>query len=432
MVDLRSIVVACSALLCMAAHAGYAQLTPPPGFGGGGAGPFTFAASAAANQETFGRVIHQAAGPTTNVGGQLVRMSASYRFAANAPLYAARAIFLNPYVAAGVGIAAWLAASKLSWDSASKQWVKAPDGDGYEYSSADNLWYSSAQAACAAGLAYQQAQGRMHKQIVADGVDMVQNRCIYRWSYGGTYAGQGAFIKRAVPPGQSTPVTQAQFESILNPANQVGWPMPSTVPLELPPGTALPVEQPFINPAPGESPAHRPMFVPSGNPVPNPNFNPELAPGPGNQPFIQPGVRIVPTPTASNPWQVSLEPVDRPVASAEPSPDPTVEQGPGSEDKPREEKSDLCEKYPDILACQKLDQPEEEKLKTVESQFEFTPESGFSGAGVCPAPINVALGGQQFSISWQPFCNSLSMIRPLVLAFAWLAAAFIILGARSD
>jgi hypothetical protein len=38
--------------------------------------------------------------------------------------------------------------------------------------------------------------------------------------------------------------------------------------------------------------------------------------------------------------------------------------------------------------------------------------------------------GRSFAISWAPVCSFGSMIRPLVIAMGWLAAAFIVVGAK--
>jgi hypothetical protein len=53
------------------------------------------------------------------------------------------------------------------------------------------------------------------------------------------------------------------------------------------------------------------------------------------------------------------------------------------------------------------------------------------GAGACPAPIDVAVLGSSVSISWQPACDFVSMLRPILIAFAGIAAALILLGQRA-
>lgn len=434
--------------LCIAAlggvsltHAGYAQLAAPPGFSVSGGG---FGYAAAANDAVFGQVIHQPGGLTANVGGQAVKMPAAYRLAANAPRIAAAAIYLNPYVRTGVAIAAWLGAGKFVWDEASKQWTKTTDTEqiieAFEYSkSGNNRWFPSAQAACADWVSSINGNGGFY----TSGGSASGLTCNYRISVNQKdwFSDSTTLDKRArpCPAGwTSTPagcllktsevktVTQPEFEDALSPL-----PMPDKVPLELPPNTPLPVEQPFINPEPGPNPAHRPHFVPTGNPVPNPNYNPNAVPSPTNQPYLQPGVRIVPTPTPSNPWQVDMQPVDRPVVSAEPNPEPQPDPEPGDGDKPKpEDQQSLCEKHPDILACSKpdFDTPEDE-IPRETRDVSYQPESLFGG-GVCPSNKTLSIYGMQLTVwDWQEACGYITgYFRPVILVLCAFAAFVIVSG----
>ena len=71
-------------------------------------------------------------------------------------------------------------------------------------------------------------------------------------------------------------------------------------------------------------------------------------------------------------------------------------------------------------------------LPSVEANFDFQVEGGFAGAGVCPAPLHFTVGGQVITWNWQKFCDQLSIVKPLLLAYAWLSAAFIMLGAKHE
>ncbi|MFT4243634.1 MAG: virulence factor TspB C-terminal domain-related protein [Acidovorax sp.] len=364
-------------------------------------------------------------------------MPAAYRLAANAPRFAATAIFLNPYVRTGAAIASWLAAAYLVWDEANKVWkttqTSYPVSNGYEYSGDGKVWTSDLDALCKQLRAdYYTHSERPH--TCRYGVPNDQAPYGYTGaipqSRGAANCPVGWYI---TPAGclQNAPartVTQPEFEDALAPT-----PMPTRVPLELPQPTPLPIEypSPYINPQPSEDPAHRPRFVPIGDPVKNPNYDPNAEPSPANQPYIQPGVRIVPSPTAEQPWRVDYHPVDRPTASSEPS-ESVDEDTESDTDMPKDEdKQSLCDKYPDIIACQKLEMPEKSNLEAKEFDFNFTPDYGFSGAASCPSPIAASIFGHQLSFSWQGLCNSLSLIKPLLLAMAWLSAAFILLG-RSE
>ena len=235
------------------------------------------------------------------------------------------------------------------------------------------------------------------------------------------------------PAGCLSPqLTQQRMVDLLNPANQPGWPMPNTVPQELPPGTPLPVEQPVINPAPGPNPSPRPLFVPTGDPVRNPDYNPQQAPSPTNQPWIQPGVRVVPSPTPNDPWRVDLQPVNRPTDSANPLPDPVTENPEGeNSDKPKpEEQQSLCEKHPDIVACARLGEPGQATPVPNETKtLTIAPENGFGPSGAsCPPPRTVQVAGITLSMPFDLLCDFATGLKPVIVGLAWLSAAFAFMG----
>lgn len=106
-----------------------------------------------------------------------------------------------------VGGAAILGATALV------QWINSHDGIrvneqgqfiqqdpywGYEFRSGGLSWHSSPEAACREYLSAAQASGGMHSSLVVDGVDMVNNRCVIRWSKGGSFQSHMDFIKRQV------------------------------------------------------------------------------------------------------------------------------------------------------------------------------------------------------------------------------------------
>ena len=443
MAYLRALVAGLLAGFSLAAHAGYAQLAPPPGFSGG-AGAFGYAA--AANDQVFGRVIHQAGALTANVGGQAVKMPAAYRLAANAPRIAAAAVFAHPGVRTGVAIAAWVGLTPFVYDALNRTWKivdssAAQQSNGYEYQYR-GVWYPTLTQACQAGWAAGSAnlgpKEYMGDTSCVDGSPARVGWTIYN-QYGAIWYGGSDLPRRgsACPAGwyvtpagcvQQPPMKTVNEEEFIN--DLASKPMPDRVPLELPKPTVLPVEQPFINPEPGANPAHRPLFVPSGNPVKNPNYDPNSPASPANQPYLQPGVRIVPSPTPSNPWQVDMQPVDRPVGSADPNPDPQPDPEPGDGDKPKpEDQQSLCEKHPDIVACQRLGDVQPEALASKTVPVSIQREDGFGPAdGACPAPKEFVILGKQMAFRWDLICDFASGIRPLLVGFAYLSAALAFLG----
>lgn len=365
---------AAAAFFCGSAYAGYAQLATPQGFGGSPGG-FTYAA--ASNDKVYGRVINQAGGLTANVGGQAVKMGVGYRLAANAPRIAAVVVMQHPAVrlaVGAVGIVAWLASAKLVYDVATGTWRESADPNSdlnkyYTTTYTGNQEFSSFQSACSSGVAAVPAGGGWVYAIKSSS----NGQCRYTQTWNGTVYGEASLTiterhRQATgcpsgwtqsPAGCLSPaLDQPTFVDKL--ANQ---PMPQTVPLELPYPSPLPIEQPspWINPTPGENPQSQPYRVPTGQPSPIPNTNP--------QQYKQPYVDIVPAPTPENPWRVDIKPGE--VTSSDPNPVTNPKQDEQSNPTEEEDKS-LCEKHPEIAACEKVevqDTPLPAQPKLYESKY---------------------------------------------------------------
>lgn len=449
----KLVVLAALGIAASSANAGYAQLAPPAGFGGT-PGAWTIASSA--NDAIFDRVIHQPNALKVPVPGTATTMPASYRLAANAPRIAAAAIFLHPGVRAAVGIATWLGVAKVIWDATSGTWrqiADQTDPSGYQYQATywgwESGWKASKQAACQALLGKSDISGGYTYTVTSASVDEYGNCALkIRATHPTnptTNETTSVGIARRQTEGEQCPtgwtsspagclspaLTQPQMVELLNPANQPGWPMPNTVPKELPPGTPLPVEQPVINPAPGPNPTPRPLFVPTGDPVPNPNYSPQQYPTPENAPYLQPGVRVVPSPTVNDPWRVDLQPLNRPTQEPYSPPGPVSDESPNPGDKPKtDEEQSLCEKHPDVVACQKLGTaPEAKPVPNEDRQLSIQPDTGWGeGSGSCPAPKTVQVHGFQLSMPFGLLCDFAAGIRPVVIGLAWLAAAFTFMG----
>ncbi|MBI2724745.1 MAG: hypothetical protein HYX42_00700 [Polaromonas sp.] len=347
----KLLTVAAAALFCVSANAGYAQLKPPPGWSPGGYAP-------AANDASFGRIIFSPNGPTATVGGQAVKMPAAYRLAANAPRIAAAAIFANPYVRVGAAIATWLGVAKVAYDIGSGSWIStAPNPEtSCNLSGGDQSAYESWLGSLGGNGAYDVAHRvTPWKKIVNDKCQFGATQLARQWD-GSDRSTDQVFVQKPMSDhsGPARPLTKEEFERILAPdISTPGSPqMPENVPQELPQPTPLPIEQPspWINPDPGANPQHRPRFVPTGDPQPNPNYDPNAPISPENQPWYQPGVRIVPSPTVSEPWRVDYQPVARPQPTKDPATQP--ENEPGTKPEDQTEQPDLCEKNPGIVACE--------------------------------------------------------------------------------
>ena len=230
-----------------------------------------------------------------------------------------------------------------------------------------------------------------------------------------------------VPPGLRT-VTQPEFETIVS---------PQKIPVELPPllPFPLPVEDPRTNPTPFPFGDPQPWFSPSGDPYPAPQPRPD----PDPYPWREPGYDVVPSPKPApdpEPWRLNPKPVEKPKLTPEPSsnpnPTPTPQPSttpppplpPGSP--PPEKDPGLCALFPDIIACAKLGTMVSEDIPNKDVPIAINPTSGIGNSnGTCPADktVTLALVGQ-ISVSYSFVCQYVLGLRPVIIALAWLTAAF--------
>lgn len=417
-----------------AAHAGYAVPAVPPSWGGV---PGAWTSTAAANAESFFAGGFRGAGAVLNVGGRSVVMPAAYRFAANAPQFAARALFLNPALATGVAVAAWIAGECLGVQDGS--WVVTcgpglgTQSVGYEYRFyAQGQWMPDAQAACDDWGSYWVEHHLYADTLVSAKISgpAVNVSCALHGktaSSGSNWTGQ-AYGTRAssCPAGwyvtdqgcvqtpQPIPATQDDFDTKVSPK-----PMPLTLPQEIP--GPWPVLPPVINPTPGDDPQPQPLRIPTGNPVPIPGTDP--------QEYRQPVTRVVPSPSPDSPWRVDVQPEDvqgtDPVGLIDPETVPAAEPVTPAADPP-----DLCARHPDIVACQTLDQVGDVDLNERQLPVAIAPDAGWGPSDAsCPAPRTLTAQGRSIEWSWDLYCDFAQGVRPLFLAFAWLSAAGMLVAA---
>ena len=440
--------------LCITnANAAYTQANPPAGWSGG-TGPGGFWDTSSRNTVSFssnGKVLIKNA--TVNLGGRSVALNAALKLSENAPKVAAATLFSNPGLAAGIRVAGWLATAGLIYNSSKGLWEGDSDLPEGSYPS-DGFMYCSTAYNCEsqgnpktkelAALAFLKLYLRVGTSsgwtiLKINSIICSEVSCSINYDAKNNWSGSlnlghtvdTAIVKKGVSPcspgeyvlpsGECTDNIKRVFDETRFIEEVTKYPMPHEVPQEIP--ARYPVGQPEIEP----------VFSPSGNPKPNPQYDPLKEPTQDNLPWIQQGEKLEPSPTIDQPWRVDVRPIDRPVPGPEPSPDDVIPEpkpdAPGDRPKDQEQPPDLCEKHPDILACQVVEMGEPEKpeaLREIPKQATFQIEGGFNPGGSCPSfpSVGSLVGGQ---ISWQPFCDSLSMIKPLVLAFAWFSAVFIIL-----
>lgn len=445
--DYRFALMAAFLAFSGAVNAGYASLKPPKGWvtGGGGHKPGTFARNpgpvAANDGKWLTRTVITEA--SLNVGGRAITVPAALRLAANAGVFASRGIFLNPWWAAGIGIASWLASKAIRWNEELQRWEildeDAEPSDGQLYSAGRGIWKPTREQACIAWVAYEGGNAwYRYVYSLTDG-DTCRFQQINRTNPNEIIPGSVPIAKKGgdcpagwyhTPAGciQNPPYRQIEEPEFTDKLTES--PMPDSVPNELPEHYPLPTELPRINPGPAPDYNPRPFFVPQGDPVPNPRYDPNADPSEENQPYVRPGLNVKPRPTEDAPWNTELQPVDRPSPDDQPNPDPDMNGEPIPGDKPREPKDiGLCDMYPDIVACAKLGQVSEVPVKSRTVPLAIQREEGFGPAeGSCPAPSDFVIMGRSMSFRWDLFCQFAEGVRPVVVGMAYLLAVLAFFG----
>lgn len=160
----------------------------------------------------------------------------------------------------------------------------------------------------------------------------------------------------------------------------------------------LPAENPANNPNPNEHPGTRP------NPDPDPDLNPDANPDTDGQPGTSPDSPAVPGRTNGRD---------------------------GKDGKDGKDGGLLCKFFPDILACDRLPNPEPAKDLNLPSEtvnVEFQKSGIFQDSAQCPAPVTFTVtvldSSRQFAFSFENACTIAERLRYMLLALAWAVAAF--------
>ena len=154
---------------------------------------------------------------------------------------------------------------------------------------------------------------------------------------------------------------------------------------------------------------------------------PDLTPGGSEAPNTKPD----PDPTPNPDGKPDKKPDDKPDSDG--NPDKRPDDKPDSSDKRKEDKKEeskglLCDFFPKILACDEQPEKEEPNLEIPQETIDlnFTPDNTFREYGECPAPVTFQALGAEYKISLEPACNLAAMMRPFIIAMAWLVASFFV------
>lgn len=92
---------------------------------------------------------------------------------------------------------------------------------------------------------------------------------------------------------------------------------------------------------------------------------------------------------------------------------------------PDKESATDCDKFPASAGCAELGTATPDVLKQVSKPFTVTAVA-FASSSSCPAPLSFTVRGSSYSVSYQPLCDRLALLKALFLAIAGVIAAWIV------
>ncbi len=422
----RALAGVAALLLCGHASAFYASPTFPERWGGS-PGAWTFNPPSGWSGGAAGGSVSQ------TIGGRSINIPFSARMAGNAGAAVASAIRITPGGIITAAVASWLITEGIGWlaDHWAVQETTTPGASIYYWQGA------TGGAACR-----QSAPGESLARCSLKLQHNIQDSALRDCAKTGGTATSETWRCFYVPNGNALNTSMSRVTACTAPAvwwqgacvspgttyreaTENDWdkfankPVPDQVANDV--GTAIPVELPTLNPDAQGQP--QPQRVPVGNPQPVAGTSP--------QEYRQPVVDLVPAPAAGDPFRLDVQPKEvsgtDPQGQTDPAPVPT--ENPPAAGSP--DQIQLCEAYPDIAACKPLGTPEaDEPLPTQNVPLQITPFGGFGpSTAACPAPRQTVLAsGFVVSMPYDLICTFVDGLRPLIVAFAWVASVFAFLG----
>ncbi|MRT19142.1 hypothetical protein FYM52_02025 [Comamonas sp. CAH-2] len=101
-----------------------------------------------------------------------------------------------------------------------------------------------------------------------------------------------------------------------------------------------------------------------------------------------------------------------------------------TDEAPKEEEKDFCEKNPDALACAELDTPEQDvPRREINISYEY---ANIFGNGACPSDAYLNTHGQSLKVwDWQATCSNVQdYVKPVLIACCAFGAYLIIVGVK--
>lgn len=352
---------------------------------------------------------------TVVINGKTVPIPGSLKPSSGMGNIIKNALKLNPYKIAGTLAAGWLIDQGLQWMEDTQQWVKSSPASGpvegkywrvvYRDNACategTNCTFDGAKSAYVATFKTFNAANNPSNEYWGPAV-ATGDPTLFLVDFYYQENGVGSYIKEQVSfysygaaPDEVKPMTDAEWDALADPMPTVG--------AEAPLAPYLPEGVTIVEP-----PAYTPQTVTVGAPYTKPDGS-----------TAQPMAKISP----AGDGQVTTDTYEQPLTNPDGTPVPADAPINDIKEEPAPPK-DPCIENPGRLGCMEAGTDEFAMPKST-VDFTFTPEASPIGAGSCPAPINV-LG---HTISYQPACDAMGMIRALIIAMSSLMAAYILIGA---
>lgn len=86
---------------------------------------------------------------------------------------------------------------------------------------------------------------------------------------------------------------------------------------------------------------------------------------------------------------------------------------------------DPCDEHPDRIGCSTYGESIPEQLEKTSSAVTVTAVA-FATSATCPSPLSFAINSSTYSVSYEPLCDRLNVLRALFLAMAGFVAAYVL------
>lgn len=387
----------------------FAAITVIPDVAGLGGNGYTPSAGQLAGTQPWASGNYSTSG-TVNIGGKPLTIPAKFPLAAGAASIVKNAMRINPYALAGTLAAGWLADQGIAYID--DQWQKKVpvDGDyfggvtwanGYNTECGVGTYGCTDLQAAIAATKYLYPPPRVFKSCTFIEGSNRDFNCVFTNSTGdNTRLITTRATSNPAPADNYQPFSPGDFDALPDPTPVVAPELPSA---------------PYMSGAPVGKPTYQEGASPHGDPYKAPDGS-----------TVQPMASVTNNNNVTNNYNSSVTVSTYNVTTHNSSgqPIPEAEQT----KTPTEEKQDQCEKYPDSLGCLKMGEVSSPDLQTQQKTIAAISPVSVGGVGSCPAPLTTSFMGNTITMRWDLPCQAAGMLKPLILALAWLSAGVIFIG----